>query len=54
MVDNIGLSRIPVVAHEDLISTSYSKVEGWQSGNKLEFYPSGPGSTPARVKYHKK
>jgi len=26
----------------------------WQSGNKLEFYPSSPGSTPARVKYHKK
>jgi len=24
---------------------------GWQSGIKLEFYPSNPGSTPARVKY---
>jgi len=25
------------------------KKSGWQSGEELDFYPSNPGSTPARV-----
>jgi len=27
---------------------------GWQSGKELDFYPSTPGSTPARVSTTKK
>jgi len=27
---------------------------GWQSGKELDFYPSNPGSTPARVSSMKK
>jgi len=36
-------------------NTNFSDREsGWQSGKELEFYPSNPGSTPARVSTTKK
>jgi len=33
---------------------SLERESGWYSGKKLDFHPSNLGSTPARVKYHKK
>jgi len=40
---------LPILKHKLIDQQS-----GWQSGRELDFYPSNPGSTPARVPSTKK
>jgi len=37
-----------------IFSIQFERESGWYSGKKLDFHPSKPGSTIARVNYQKK
>jgi len=46
--------RSPDSSHPNLYQGSGRRESGWQSGKKLDFYSSNPGSSPARVSPTKK
>jgi len=50
-VTDIDDHRMQILLEKHLTLTMES---GWYSGKKLDFHPTNPGLTPARVNYHKK